>query len=330
MLTSVDDLLAVIDSVYARSDSPRDFRLLNAVQEVTRGQDPRSLAGDLGTTARRLSALAASSDPIADLFKTTLQEASENARLVKRRRGLGQLLLAALAERTFENLYRKTLGSEELHLEDQRTGYTETDYRVLNGSRRPVFRLNIKFHGTLFQNAKDMVGLEPEDCFALATYKVWQGMQRQQAELLPYVFAIVSVPGLTADIVGTTLPDRLVHLAAFAYSAQSAGKRNVEDAIVEHLIVDAQPNEVAGPITDHAARIEAAAWRVISARKADKLLRDLLFDRVFAVRQRSFAQTQVNMHFSLSKDLTPLTEFLDMWRERGPQGLASILERGLV
>ncbi len=330
MLASLEDLLEIVASVYGEQAPPRAFRLLHGVRSVLQGQDPRSLAKNLKTTARRLSALATSADPLKDLFGTTLVDASDETRMTKRRRGLGQLLLAALAERTFERLYKRTLGSEELHLEDQRTGYTETDYRVLNGSRRPVFRLNIKFHGTLFQNAKQMVALEPEDCFALATYKVWQGLRRQDDEALPYVFAIVSVPGLTADIVGAAVPDRLVHLAAFAYAARSAGKRHVEDAIVHHLIEDPQPDDIARPIADHASRIEAAEWRVISARKADKLLRELLFDRVFAVRQRSFAQTQVNMHFSLSGDLTPLPEFLALWRERGPQGLASILERGVV
>lgn len=175
-----------------------------------------------------------------------------------------------------------------------------------------------------------MVGLEPRDCFGLATYKVWQGMVKQQTEVLPYVFAIVSVPGLTAESVGAMMPARMVHLAAFAYAAQSGGKRDVEDAIVRHLIEDHQPEEIAERIVEFAARIEGAEWRVISARKADKLLRELLFDRVFAVRQRSFAQTQVNMHFSLAQDLTALEEFLRLWRERGPQGLASMLERGLV
>ena|SRR5437867_7771784 len=175
-----------------------------------------------------------------------------------------------------------------------------------------------------------MVGLEPTDCFALATYKVWQGMQKQQGEVLPYVFAIVSVPGLTAESVGAIVPARLVHLAAFAYAAKSGGKRDVEDAIVRHLIEDEQPKEVAQQIAAFSVRIEGTEWRVISARKADKLLRELLFERVYAIRQRSFAQTQVNMHFSLSQDLTALVEFLRLWRERGPQGLASMLERGLV
>lgn len=330
MLAGLDELLAVVSTVYAGRPLPRALALLRAARDVGRGQEVEPLAASLKTTGRRLTALATSADPISDLFKTTLAAAREESLLAKRRQGLGQLLLASLAERAFERLYRKTLGAEELHLEDERSGYTETDYRVLNGSHRPVFRLNIKFHGTLFVNAKTMVNLEPKDCFALATYKVWQGMQKQHTEVLPYVFAIVSVPGLTGEIVGATVSPTLVHLAAFAYASKAAGKRDVEDAIVRHLIEDEQAEEFARPLATFAARIEGAEWRVISARKADQLLRDLLFERVFAVRQRSFAQTQVNMHFSLSRDLTPLVEFLRLWRERGPQGLASMLERGLV
>lgn len=330
MLADVDDLLVLLARVYGDAVVPRDYSLLGAARDIQRGQDVKGLATRLKTTPRRLAELAKSPDLIFELFKTSLASATDEAMLAKRRQGLGQLLLAALAERAFERLYRKALGAEELQLEDQRSGYTETDYRVLNGARRPVFRLNIKFHGTLFANARAMVGLEPTDCFGLATYKVWQGMHKQQTEVLPYVFAVVSVPGLTAESVGAIAPTRLVHLAAFAYAAESAGKRNVEDAIVRHLIVDEQPEEVAKPISGFSERVEGAEWRVISARKADKLLRELLFERVFAVRQRSFARTQVNMHFSLSQDLTSLEAFLRLWRERGPQGLASMLERGVV
>jgi hypothetical protein len=330
MLSSLDDLLTILDAVYHERTIPRSFALLRAVREINQGADPAALAQNLKSTRRHLTTIAVHHDPIPTIFKTTLTEAANVELLHKRRKGLGQLLLAALAERAFERLYRQTLGTEELQLEDQRSGYNETDYRVLNGNRRPVFRLNIKFHGTLFANAKDMVNLDPEDCFALATYKVWQGMQKQHTEILPYVFAIVSVPGLAAESVGAIVPENLVHFATFAYAAATAGKRDVEDAIVDHLIADQQPDAIGVAVAEFATRIEHAPWRVISARRADKLLRDLLFERVYAVRQRSFAQTQVNMHFSLSQDLTALEEFLRLWRERGPQGLASMLERGTV
>jgi hypothetical protein len=330
MLAGVDDLLALVASVYGDKQQPRAFRLLQGVKDVQRGEDIKAVAGKLNTTAGYLTPLAKASDPVAILCKTTLDGAADPGRVAARRENLGKLLLGALAERVFEKLYKQAFGAEELRLEDARPGHTDTDYRVFNGSDRPIFRLNIKFHGTLFQIAKGMVNLEPKDCFALATYKIHQGMEKQQKEVLPYVFAIVSVPGLTAEVVGASIPEELVHLSCLAFAAELSGRRKVEDAIVHHLIEHPQPEVVARAIEDYGARIEAVEWRVISARKADKLLRELLWERVFALTRRGYARTQVNMHFSLSGDLTSLAEFLRLWRERGPQGLASVLERGTV
>src|SRR5262245_29408808 len=125
MLADVDDLLALLARVYGDSPVPRDYRLLSAARDVQHGQDAKAVATRLRTTPRRLEELARSADPISDLFKTSLTSTTDETILAKRRQGLGQLLLAALAERAFERLYRRTLGAEELHLEDQRSGYTE-------------------------------------------------------------------------------------------------------------------------------------------------------------------------------------------------------------
>ena len=132
MLSSVDDLLALVASVYRGRPLPRALGLLKATQDLQRGKDAKVLATILRTTRRRLAGLAESPDPISTLFKTTLASATDETLLAKRRQGLGQLLLASLAERAFEGLYRKTLGAQELELEDERSGYTETDDRVLN------------------------------------------------------------------------------------------------------------------------------------------------------------------------------------------------------
>lgn len=51
-----------------------------------------------------------------------------------------------------------------------------------------------------------------------------------------------------------------------------------------------QSDEVRNAVAHFAAQIERAEWRVISARKADQLLRSTLFERVYAVRVRAFAQ----------------------------------------
>src|SRR6266508_3685291 len=43
-----------------------------------------------------------------------------------------------------------------------------------------------------------VLGLEAEDCFPLATYKILSALDKQNNEHLPYVFTIVGVPNLTA------------------------------------------------------------------------------------------------------------------------------------
>jgi hypothetical protein len=82
------------------------------------------------------------------------------------------------------------------------------------------------------------------------------------------------------------------------------------------------------------APIRQANWYVLSARKADKLLRELLFERVYALKIRGFAQqfrgAELDMHFSLTQDLVPLKRFLDILRDEGQTMIATMMERGTV
>lgn len=246
---------------------------------------------------------------------------------------LGQLLLGLLAERAFESIYKRTLGTTELRLEDSRGARTDTDYRVLNGQGRPVFRMNIKFHGTLFRQAKELVGLEPADCFALATYKIKQGLDKQNAEVLPYVFVVVSSP-VSALNVGAAIPRDFIHLACLVHASKRvAGKRKVEEKIVECL-ADGRVSSFVGTLTELQGMIAQAPWRILSARRAEKLLRDHLFERVYAVRVRGFTRSyrnaEVDMHLSLTSDMTPLADLLAKIADTGLHRVAGELERGLL
>ena len=334
MLRTAEDLLRTLSIVYREEELPRPFLLLQGAERVRRGDDPRAIAKMAGTTSKRLQAIASSPDSLTAALGIDLATASGEERMAKARAMLGQLLVGALAERAFEKIYKTTMGTSELKLEDFRDSRNETDYRVLNGQNRPVFRINIKFHGTRFRKAADLVGLDPADCFALATYKIHQALQKQEKEVLPYIFAIVGVADLTGVRVGQAIPEDLVHLNALILGSKISGKRDVEDGIVLHLIDTPQPDETQASIDEFRRQIEEADWRVISARRADKLLRDKLFDRVFAVRVRAFARNyrnaELDMHFSLEEDLTRLEKFLDLIKTSGLHGLSVHLERGLV
>jgi len=81
----------------------------------------------------------------------------------------------------------------------------------------------------------------------------------------------------------------------------------------QHLTTQPEP-AFAGIVQDLRDRLAAADWRVLSARRANLLLTEKLFERVFAVRIRSFNRSyrnaELDMHFSLAEDMTPIQQFL--------------------
>lgn len=321
------ELLQTIDALFGDSQWPKPFHVLKAANLVDEGATPLEAAREVGTTVRTLQAAVESEDPVRELLHVGLREVT----VPHRRRSaqmLGGLLLGRCAELAFERIYKTEMESDEFELRDLREGRTDTDYRLYNGRGRPIYRINIKFHGSQFRRAPELVGLDPEDCFALATYKINGALIKQQEDKLPYFFAIVGVPNLTGAVVGEQLGSPLVETIALVHqSSRATRKRDFEDAAINHLV--ATGDEVYQATLE---RILSAEWYVLSARRADLLLREKLFDRVFALKMRSFAKAfggaELDMHFSLSEDLIPLREFLGTLREGGPQRITTLMERG--
>lgn len=307
---------------------PKPFNLLEYA--LTEREPPGRIAA---RTRERIAALRASADPYPDALGLSLSYIPDEKSVERVSTMLGQLLLGVLAEREFESIYKATLGTTELRLEDSREARNDTDYRVFNGQGRQVFRMNIKFHGTLFRNAQDVVGLAPDDCFALATYKIWQGLKKQEKEVFPYLFVVVSCP-VSARDVGAAIPEDWIRLGCLVYdSDKTENMRAIEERIVGYLI-DHTPPEFAERVKGLRESLSRSTWRVLSARRADLLLREKLFDRVFAVRvksfNRSYRNAEVDMHFSLNEDMTPLASFLVELKKMGLHGIAGKLERGLI
>lgn len=333
MIQNAADLVDLIRRVYGSVTPPKPLHILLAASRARAGEDLSLVVQEAKTSKRYVEATRDAADPFQAVFGTPMPTVPDDA-VVRARRSLAQLVIGNIAERVFERIYRATMGSTtEFRLEDDRTTRTDTDYRVLNGKRRPIFRMNIKFHGSLFRKAREMVNLDPEDCFALATYKIGGALQKQDQEHLPYLFVIVSVPDLRADAVGEQIPPDLVSLAALtSVLPKVQGKRAIEDRIVHVLSEDPTAFGWQDVWRGWEQRISEAKWNVISARRAVNLLKDHLFERVYALRVRAFAQNyrgaELDMHFSLSQDLTPIQTFLNTLRDDGLQGLVSRLERG--
>lgn len=318
-------LVEILSRLYPSTRWPKPFNLLQAAEAVAAGGELATSARAAGTTAAHLSKFINSSDQLVALFGSEApdEDTAKNVRQI-----LGNLIVGQCAEITFEEMYKAHVQTTELELRDMREGRSDTDYRLFNGRGRPVYRVNIKFHGTLFRRAKEMVGLEPEDCFALATYKIAGALQKQKDDELPYIFVIVSVPNLTADSIGASVPEDLQEFVALiTASTNIPNKRSIEDQVVAVLHAEGHP-----AFADTRARIAQARWFVLGAKKADKLLRAMLFERVYALRTRNFSRqfrgAELDMHFSLSNDLTPLTTYLDMLRDAGYPRVTTLLERG--
>jgi hypothetical protein len=321
------EFVGVASEIYGSGDWQGHLRLLKAFEATLQGIPLSEAARSARTTSRRLKAIAESPDPLEAIFGLSPHQIDTKHR--KRATGtLGQLLVGRAAETAFEDIYTSEMHTHELELRDLRESRSDTDYRLYNGKGRPVYRINIKFHGALFQRAKELVGLDPEDCFALATYKIHGALRKQEEEGLPYIFAVVGVRSLSGEKVGQQIPSRFIDALAFIYQSPTAsGKRDFEDRIVEHLVHGDTP-----VFRSTYADIRAADWYVISARRADRLVHDMLYDRVFAMRVPRFAQqfraAELDMHLSLSSDLVPLTQFLSTLREHGQAKVVTLIERG--
>jgi hypothetical protein len=322
-----NDLTNALKEIFPSGTWPRPLHILQALSLCASGTSPNEAAKAVGTNQASVKNASEAPDPVAAVLGLALNEIDDRFRR-RASQILGQLLLGRCAEIAFEQIYKSEMHSEEFDLRDLREGRTDTDYRLYNGRGRPIYRVNIKFHGSPFRRAPDLVGLDSADCFALATYKINSAIEKQKQEGLPYFFAIVGVPNLTGESVGRDIPPFLVETVALIDQApKGKSKRDLEDAVVERLVQDNNP-----VFQKTLERILTADWYVLSARRADKLLRELLFDRVFALRMRGFARVfrgaELDMHFSLSKDLIPLKQFLATLREGGPQRVTTLMERG--
>jgi hypothetical protein len=172
-MPSLEPVLRVYRDLYPDQKLwSKPFLRLAAIAETRRGSPLKDAAKSVGATTKGLQRFL-NGDPILEMFGATFAEVhlhndGRSWKLAKR--GIGQILLGQVAEKAFERLYKRELGTDDLQLEDSRDQRTDTDYRVLNGGGKAVFRINIKMHGTPFRRSEELVGLRSDDCFALGTY----------------------------------------------------------------------------------------------------------------------------------------------------------------
>lgn len=270
--------------------------------------------------------LATSVTRLEDLYRAVATRNERAERGANRRNAFAGLVVGAIAEEEFQARYRDAMAGQEFEFEDQIAAATETDVLVKNGYGRPAFRINIKAHGTRFEQAQKFVGMDPADTFALATYKIRDALRRSQEEMLPFLFAIVSSEALAATVIGNRLPAELREILDISTLYKGVqGQRAIENALVQYVLTSTA-GETSEMVNELRHAVRSAEWRVISAQKAFDLMTKHLWDRVPAVSKRNFsgnAQSQPNMHFSLSQDMIGLDDLLERLADHGIQHVAT-------
>ncbi|WZO97334.1 hypothetical protein EP7_004359 [Isosphaeraceae bacterium EP7] len=321
----LEELIGLGEQVFPAEVRPKWLKYLGAARRISSGDSLDEVARSLGLHKPTLRKIAEAPDTLKAVLGVEASAIATDDR-TRREKQLGQMLLGVAAENAFVARYEIGLESQGLRLEDLREGRGNSDYHVKLGESSWC-QLNIKFHGSRFQKARELVGLDPEDSFALATYKINSALEEQVAKGIPYVFAIIGVTDISGITIGQAIPTALQDANALIAMSTKSGikKRDFEDAIANHMASTNAP-----PYPETYRRIQAGHWYMISAAKAMRLMLEKLFQRVYALRVHRFAQNyrtaEVDMHFSLGEDLLPFETFLERLRAEGPE----VMHRHLV
>ena len=123
------DVVALLRKLYPDGPLPKPFHLVEAA--TTGRLDHLSPAAK-----KQAAALANSPDPVRKALGIEPAFALPDELAHKTRTQLGRMLVGHLAERAFEEIYKRTIGADDLHLEKITDKHNETDYRVINGEVR--------------------------------------------------------------------------------------------------------------------------------------------------------------------------------------------------
>lgn len=138
--------IALLGSIYpAAEGAPRSLIRARAVQRVLDRETVETVAVATGLSRYHLANWTEAVQT-GGLYEWLGKQEPGSEKIQRAREGIAQMVLGALAEEHFEALAGEVLGSAEFKLEDERVGRTDTDYRLMDATRRPVCRFNVKFH----------------------------------------------------------------------------------------------------------------------------------------------------------------------------------------
>lgn len=231
-----------------------------------------------------------------------------------------KLFPAAVTEERFLELANElTERSGQLSCRDEReTGHTLVDFTVYSDTESlPV---NVKTASTAFEKARDLVGLEPDDCIPIPVYKASGAL-----ETLPSLLYVVSVDFSLIKSLDRLLPELFTSDEKIVWELlnkhEGARLRTAEDAFV-FSTVRRHWERIRDEIKDN-------PFHAVSARKAIRILQTKP-KRTPGIGLRAWgtgANAEVNVHLSIMEDTTPWNTVADRITGRGLGDVIAAINR---
>lgn len=225
--------------------------------------------------------------------------------------GFQNQVVGRIAERVFRDDHLAALESDGFDIVDYHEQGENRDY----GAQRDGLELpiNVKVASTLFRNARQVVGLDPEDCVPISAYKAIGAAERVPD--LIYVDLVDFTLREKVDLFMDGLDGPLAvgwHLLSW-YGG--SGVRRAEDAYVDALFAEHGEalKRLAPPVSQ---------FRVISAKRVLAILRHVP-RRVPGLGVPGAGTggfvAEVNVHVSVSDEMVPWNEIAEALRAEGIQ-----------
>lgn len=216
-----------------------------------------------------------------------------------------KLIPALLTEKRFiERLQTLKAQRPGLDYSDDRIRHDPTDVVLIEGERR--LPINIKVASTRFEMAKKLVGLDPDDCIPIATYKAHAALARHPTLL--YVVAIdFTLNSVAEKLVSSLEPaeatawDAVNRYVGLSDTGAGVGRKDAEDSLVKRIV------------ERHWERIRSSLaqseFHVVSARRVTRILQTKP-ERTPGIGIKAWgtrASAELNVHLSVRDETTPWT-----------------------
>lgn len=186
--------------------------------------------------------------------------------------------------------------------DDRESGHTLVDFTLTEGDLR--LPINVKNAGTRFESAKQLVGLEPDDCIPIPVYKAYDAIEKEPNLL----YAVAVDYGLVDSINAHLIP---------LFDENEAIVWRILNDYSGTRIRDAEDKFVYGITTRHWESIREGfadpEFRLISARKSIRILQKQP-KRTPGIGLRAWgtgASAEVNVHISIAEETKPWREVFD-------------------